>query len=51
VMTMSMGRHHPRTVDEDVPLNRTRLWVALIAAIVFVLCFTYAPIEPTELLK
>jgi membrane-associated protease RseP (regulator of RpoE activity) len=39
------------TVDEDVPLNRTRLWVALIAAIVFVLCFTYAPIEPTELLK
>ena len=51
VMTLSMGPHHPRTIDEDVPLDRTRVWLALAAAIIFVLCFTYAPIEPTELLK
>ena len=50
-MTLSMGPHHPRTIDEDVPLDRTRLWLALAAAVIFILCFTYAPIEPTELLK
>jgi membrane-associated protease RseP (regulator of RpoE activity) len=50
-MTLWMGPHHPRTVDEDDPLDRTRLWLAVAAAVVLVLCFTYAPIEPTELLK
>ena len=50
-MTLSMGPHHPRTVDEDVPLNRTRLWLALAAAAVFILCFTYAPIQGIGLLK
>jgi membrane-associated protease RseP (regulator of RpoE activity) len=50
-MTLTMGPHHPRTIDEDVPLDRTRLLLAAAAAIIWVLCFTYAPIEPTELLK
>lgn len=50
-MTLSMGPHHPRTIDEDEPLDRTRLWLALAAAVIFVLCFTHSPIEPTELLK
>jgi membrane-associated protease RseP (regulator of RpoE activity) len=50
-MTLSMGPHHPRTIDEDVPLDRSRLWLAVAAAVIFILCFTYAPIEPTELLK
>jgi membrane-associated protease RseP (regulator of RpoE activity) len=51
VMTLSMGPHHPRTIDEHVPLDRARLWIAVAAAVIFVLCFTYSPIEPTELLK
>jgi membrane-associated protease RseP (regulator of RpoE activity) len=50
-MTVSMGPHHPRTMDEEVPLDRTRLWLALAAAAVFILCFTYAPIEGIGLLK
>jgi membrane-associated protease RseP (regulator of RpoE activity) len=50
-MTIVMGPHHPRTIDEDAPLDRTRLWLAVAAAVVFILCFTYSPIEPTELLK
>ena len=50
-MTVAMGPHHPRTMDEHVPLDRTRVWLALAAAVIFVLCFTYSPIEPTQLLK
>jgi membrane-associated protease RseP (regulator of RpoE activity) len=49
-MTLAMGPRHPRTMDEDVPLDRTRLWMAVLALIVFVLCFTPNPIEPTDLL-
>jgi membrane-associated protease RseP (regulator of RpoE activity) len=49
-MTLVMGPRHPRTVDEDIPLDRTRIWLAVLALVVFVLCFTPSPIEPTELL-
>jgi membrane-associated protease RseP (regulator of RpoE activity) len=51
VMTGTMGPHHPRTLDEHIPLDRTRVWLALAAALIFILCFTYNPIEPTQLLK
>jgi membrane-associated protease RseP (regulator of RpoE activity) len=50
-MTLAMGTRHPRTVDEDIPLDRTRIWLAALALVVFIVCFTYNPIEPTELLK
>ena len=49
-MTLAMGPRHPRTLDEDVPLDRTRIWLAVVALIVFVICFTPNPIEPTDLL-
>jgi membrane-associated protease RseP (regulator of RpoE activity) len=49
-MTLAMGPRHPRTIDEDIPLDRTRMWMAVLALAVFVLCFTPNPIEPTELL-
>ena len=49
-MTLAMGPRHPRTIDEDIPLDRTRIWLAVVALIVFVLCFTPNPIEPTDLL-
>ena len=50
-MTAMMGPRHPRTVDEDTPLDATRKWLALVAVVVFVLCFTYNPIEPLDLVR
>ena len=50
-MTLMMGPHHPRTIDEDVPLDRSRLWLAAFALAMLVLCFTYNPISPAELLN
>ncbi len=50
-MTLVMGPRHPRTIDEEIPLDRTRIWLAVLALVVFVLCFTPNPIEPTELLR
>jgi membrane-associated protease RseP (regulator of RpoE activity) len=49
-MLVTFGPRHPRTFDEDVPLDRTRLILAVFAAAMFVLCFTPAPIEPFQLL-
>ena len=49
-MTLTMGPRHPRTLDEDIPLDRTRIWMAVLALVVLVLCFTPNPIEPAELL-
>jgi membrane-associated protease RseP (regulator of RpoE activity) len=43
------GARHPQTVDEDVPLDRGRMLLALFAVVMFVLCFTPAPIEPLDL--
>jgi membrane-associated protease RseP (regulator of RpoE activity) len=48
-MLLIFGPRHPRTVDEDVPLDRGRLVLALFALIMFILCFTPAPIEPLDL--
>lgn len=48
-MTLAMGPHHPRTVDEDIPLDRTRLWLALAALIMLIVCFTYNPIQLPDL--
>jgi hypothetical protein len=33
-----------------VPLDRARRWMALAALIIFVLCFTPAPISPFDLI-
>ncbi|MGE5245584.1 MAG: site-2 protease family protein [Betaproteobacteria bacterium] len=50
-MLFFFGPRHPRTFDEHVPLDRTRLVLAFVALVIFVLCFTPAPIEPMELLR
>jgi membrane-associated protease RseP (regulator of RpoE activity) len=50
-MLFMFGRHHPRTFDEDVPLDANRKWLALFAVVMFVLCFTPAPIEPIQLIR
>ncbi|MFN7981079.1 MAG: site-2 protease family protein [Vicinamibacterales bacterium] len=46
VMLFVFGRHHPRTFDEEVPLDSRRKWLALFAVVMFILCFTPAPIQP-----
>jgi len=50
-MLVAFGPRHPRVFDEDVPLDRTRLLLALFAVVMFALCFTAAPIQPIELIR
>ncbi len=45
VMLIAFGPRHPRTLDHHIPLDRTRIYVAIFALVMFVLCFTPAPIE------
>ena len=45
LMLLVFGPHHPRTIDENVPLDPTRKALAVFAVIMFILCFTPAPIE------
>jgi membrane-associated protease RseP (regulator of RpoE activity) len=45
VMLYAFGPHHPRTVDEDVPLGRGRLALAAAAVAMLVLCFMASPIN------
>jgi len=48
-MLLLFGPRHPRVTDEEVPLDRSRLWLAAFALLMFVLCFTPAPIQPAAL--
>jgi len=50
VMLIMFGPRHPRVFDEHMPLDRTRQLLALVALLMFVLCFTPAPIRPMELI-
>jgi membrane-associated protease RseP (regulator of RpoE activity) len=43
VMLVIFGPHHPRAIDEDAPLDRTRLVLAALAAVIFTLSFTPFP--------
>ena len=49
-MLFLFGRHHPRTFDEDQPLDRTRLILAVVALAMLIVCFTPAPIEPLDII-
>ncbi|HEY3380360.1 MAG TPA: site-2 protease family protein [Vicinamibacterales bacterium] len=51
VMLFILGPKHPPTIDEHVPLDRTRLILALVALAVFVVTFMSAPIQPLDLLQ
>jgi membrane-associated protease RseP (regulator of RpoE activity) len=50
LMLFFFGPRHPTTLDEHVPLDRTRMAVALFALFMFAVCFTPAPIEVIALL-
>jgi membrane-associated protease RseP (regulator of RpoE activity) len=43
-MLYFMGRHHPRTSDENEPLDASRLWLAAFAAAMLILSFTPIPL-------
>ncbi len=45
IMMVTMGPRHPRTLDHHIPLDRTRIWVAVAALAMFILCFTPSPLE------
>ena len=45
LMMFLIGPHHPRTPDEDVPLDPGRRWLAAFAVVMFIVCFTPTPIE------
>ena len=45
VMLVTLGPRHPRTLDHHIPIDRTRMLVAVCALVIFVLCFTPAPIQ------
>ena len=49
MMLVVFGPHHPRTPDENVPLDPARKVLAIFAVIMFILCFTPAPIEPMSI--
>ena len=51
VMLVLFGPRHPPVWDEDVPLDRRRLLLALGAVLIFALCFTPAPITLHEFIK
>ena len=46
VMMFVVGPHHPPTLDDDTPLDRTRLLLAAVALLMLIVCFTPAPIGP-----
>jgi membrane-associated protease RseP (regulator of RpoE activity) len=48
VMYFVLGPKHPSVYDEDVPLDRGRMWLAAFAVVMFILCFTPTPISITE---
>jgi membrane-associated protease RseP (regulator of RpoE activity) len=51
VMLFMVGPRHPRVFDEEEPLDRARLILALCALAIFVVCFTPAPITLHDLIK
>ena len=51
VLLSIFGWRHPPTWDDHVPLDRTRVWLAVLAFAIFAVCFTPAPIEPLDLIR
>ena len=44
-MLFAFGVRHPPVLDEDAPLDRSRKILALVAVVIFALCFTPVPIQ------
>jgi hypothetical protein len=46
VMLLLLGPRHPRVIYEHEPLAPGRRFVAFLALVIFILCFTPVPLEP-----
>jgi membrane-associated protease RseP (regulator of RpoE activity) len=44
-MLFAFGVRHPPVIDEDAPLDPARKALAIVAAVMFAICFTPAPIQ------
>jgi membrane-associated protease RseP (regulator of RpoE activity) len=51
LMLFMFGADHPPTRDETEALDRTRLWLAVFAAVIFILSFTPAPARPIDFIR
>jgi membrane-associated protease RseP (regulator of RpoE activity) len=51
LILIAFGPRHPATLDEQIPLDHRRLAVAGFAVLIFIACFTPAPIQPFELIR
>jgi membrane-associated protease RseP (regulator of RpoE activity) len=51
LMLLVFGPRHPRVVNEYEELGRPRVVTAILAAVIFILCFTPAPIEISEAIR
>lgn len=49
VMLRMFGARHPPVYDEEVPLDRARIALAIAALVIFALCFTPAPIQALDM--
>ena len=45
IMLLTIGPRHPRTIDHHIPLDPTRKLIAIGALIMFVICYTPAPVS------
>ena len=50
VMLVFFGPRHPPTMDDHIPLDSTRRWIAVGTLVIFILCFTPAPLEVMDLI-
>ncbi len=50
-MLVLLGPRHPRVLNEYDTLGRGRKAIALLALIIFIVCFTPVPIEPYDLVR
>jgi membrane-associated protease RseP (regulator of RpoE activity) len=46
LMLALVGPRHPPTLDDQSPIGPARLWLAVAALVMLIVCFTPAPIEP-----
>jgi membrane-associated protease RseP (regulator of RpoE activity) len=48
-MLVLIGPRHPRTIDDHVPLDRARMWIAAFGLAIFIVCFSPVPAELVDL--
>jgi membrane-associated protease RseP (regulator of RpoE activity) len=49
VMLLTLGPRHPRVLDEHEPIGLERNIIAIVALVMFILCFTPVPIQLQDL--